>query len=103
MLEYLSELHVDLDVLLKLAVALHTVLYLGNVVVIRSQQPCKELAYSVPLCLGEYVGSHIPSIFPIVGKGLNLFASCSWKCRVCASEGEAKNSTIVKGKTDANH
>jgi len=94
--ESFLDFEVEFDISLELAIAFHTVLNFGHVSFAFSQQPIKEPTYDTPLHLSENVGPHVSSNFPIVGKGLNTFLSYSWKCRVGASDPEAKNSTSEK-------
>jgi len=97
------EFEVKFNVFLELAIAFHTVLNLSHVDFAFRQQPIKESTYYASLHFGEDVGSHVSSNFPIVGKGLNMFLSYSWKCRVGASDPEAKNSAEVESREERSH
>ncbi|MCJ7635631.1 hypothetical protein MUP77_24975 [Candidatus Bathyarchaeota archaeon] len=103
MLEHFLKFKVEFGVLFKLPVVLYAVLNLCHVGLAFRHKPLGKLLYDASFHVGEDIGPHASSGFPVVGKGLNTFSSCSWKCRLSALGAEAKKSAPEKWEERKKH
>lgn len=92
------KLKVEFGVLFKSPVVLYAVFNFRHVGLAFRHKPLGKLVYDASFHVGENVGPHFSLRFPLVGKGLDVFLSCNWNRRLCASVPEAKKSAYRKTK-----
>lgn len=101
--ESFFESKIEFNILSEVGIVFDPVLHLCHIGAAFCQDALEQLCQGLFLCFSEDIGPHASSGFPDVGKSLNTFSSCSWKCRLGALIAEVKKSVPERWEERKGH